>query len=159
MKTVIRHYGGGLLAVLVTALLVYLALRGIKDGNGNTGILDIAGAGMDIAGADYRSYQDFSVYRTEAAKAEPVVTYSFPVITEGSTVKLDDYIIAANYAGNSLYITVTDITAPDGNSVMADMSPDTSITLNQTGSYTVSAYAVDDGNRRTDCRARLLVNR
>lgn len=159
MKTVIKHFGSGLIAVLVTIVLLFLLFRGIRDGSGNVGILNMAGAEMDTVDMDYQSYQDFAFYQTEAAKAEPVISCSFPVITEGSTVKLDDSIIAINYAGNRLFITVTEITAPDGNSVMADMSPDTFITLHQAGCYTVYAYAVDDGNRRTDCKTCLLVNR
>lgn len=159
MKNIIKHFGAGMLAVIVVALLFYIIFRGIRDNNGNVGILNMVGAEADTADIDYLSYQDFDGYQTEAAKTEPEIYYSFPVVTAGSSVKLSDYITAVNYAGSLLTVHITEIIAPDGTIVTADMSGNTNITLAQVGKYQISVYVVDDGNRKTSGTIQLLVNR
>ena len=159
MKIIVKHFGAGLLAAAIGALLAFLLFRGIHDNEGNAGIFNMAGARMDTAGIDYHVYQDFDGYKMEAEKTGPVITPAFPVFTVGSTVTLSDYVEAVDYAGNRLAVRAAGIMAPDGTAVAAGLPGDTDITLDQIGSYTVSLYAVDDGNRKTSCSIQLLVNR
>lgn len=159
MKIIVKHFGAGLLAAAVGAMLVFLLLRGIRDNEGNVGILNMVGARMDTAGIDYHAYHDFDGYKTEAEKTGPVINQAFPVFAVGSTVKVSDYVTAIDYAGNRLAVHITRITAPDGTAVTAGLPGDTDIILDQTGNYAVSLYAVDDGNRKTICSMQILVNR
>ena len=109
-----------------------------------------------------RDTQAFSTWRGQGWIQRVLITMhtpAFPVFTVGSTVTLSDYVEAVDYAGNRLAVCAAGIMAPDGTAVAAGLPGDTDITLDQTGSYTVSLYAVDDGNRKTSCSIQLLVNR
>ncbi|MBD5556844.1 MAG: hypothetical protein HDQ95_16265 [Roseburia sp.] len=158
MKQIIGQYGKFLLEGMILVILLMLLFVGIRDDAGNQGVPHIVGARLPTGGINYEGYSDFEAYHAESGKTAPKIEFSGGGFETG-TVRLSDYIHAVDHAGHDLQIKVVEIIHPDGSDITGTLQPDTEISLDNPGIYSVKVCALDDGGRKTVCTLDIPVNK
>lgn len=160
MKQIMTMYGKFLLEGTVLVLLMTMIFISIEDEEGNKGVFEIVGAKLEIESASHSRYSDFSgTYQAESRKATPKIAYIGGYLQTG-ICSLSDYIKATDYAGRELPVKITSIRSPQGTEVLDTYDPDTAeINLEQSGIYIVTISVFDDGNRVSNGKVRIPVNK
>lgn len=157
MEQIIKNYGRFVLDAVVVALLMVLLFSQITDAEGNRGILNMIGAGIDTGSINYADYTDFNTYVAESSKPAPVITYNGSNSIHAGVARLSDYIKAADRTGAEIAVRVVTLTDQAGTELPCDA--DTEANFPEAGIYTVRVTAVDDINKRTTSDIRIPVNK
>lgn len=156
MEEIIKIYGKFLLEAAVVVLLIVFLSANVTDGNGNTGIFRIIGAGVDTATPDYPSYGDYPVYEEEGRLPAPVIEYHGGNSIRVGSVRLSDHITASDHAGGALEIRVLSVTDKEGKTL--PVAEDTTVEFKDAGIWSVRVRAVDAAGRRTECLVQVPVS-
>ena len=159
MKQVITNFGYFLLEGTALLLLMLLLFHQMTETGSDESIFSAVGSHLQIEHINYSQYKDFKeTFVLESEKTQPAVFYQGGHLTTG-TACLTDVIHARDYAGNALPIQISSIKNMHGIELIESFSPDTAnITLSESGIYTISVSAIDDGNRLTTCTITVPVN-
>lgn len=156
MEQVIRTYGRFLLEVVVVAALVLLLFAEITDGQGNRGILRIAGAVLKEE-ETFPERLDVECYRDACARNAPVITYTVAGMLYTGEYPLEKIFMAKDDRGTVLSLNVRSICSPHGEE--QEYSAETEqICFDERGIYTVCVSATDAWNRTCICECRIPVN-
>ena len=159
MKQVIEIYGKFLLEVVSMAALVLLLLTGISDSEGNRGLFQMVGAKLPVGSFADENYPDLKIYEQESSKQQPTVYFRSATMIKKGKRKLSDYIIAEDYAANQLPIRILCVKNPEETEITGECDNDTTeILFAESGIYTVTVAAKDDGNRKTIKVVKIPVN-
>ena len=156
MEEIIKIYGKFLLEAAVVVLLVVFLFANVTDGEGNTGVFQIIGAGMDTATPDYPSYGDYPAYEEEGRLPAPVITYHGGNSIRVGSVRLSDHITASDHAGRALEIRVLSVTDKEGKTL--PVAGNTTVNFINAGICGVRVRAVDDAGRCTECLVQVPVS-
>lgn len=156
MEQVIRIYGKFLLEAAVVAALILLLFAGITDGQGNRGILHMAGAVLKEE-ESLSERIDMACYRDECVRSAPVITYTVEGMLCIGEYPIDGLFAARDDRGTVLSLRVRSICSPHGGK-QEYTSELEQIRFDERGIYTVCVSATDAWNRTCVCEFRIPVN-
>jgi hypothetical protein len=160
MEQVFAVYGKFMIEAAAVCLLIVLLFTGVKDEEGNQGVLKIAGSLLPVLQIDYETYADYTVLIAEAKKEAPTISFQSEESILPGKRKISDYIIAQDYSKNRILVQIRSIENPQGEDVSADFDSKKMImNFKEAGIYTFRVFAEDDGGRRTEKQILIPVNR
>ena len=150
MEIILREYGRTLLESLCVVLLLIVLFFGAEDGEGNKGVLAIAGAHMVQQSNDYPAYTDFDSFVGEGQKTSPEITYAIDGQMHTGENQLSSCLSVKGYDGSNLsfkVIRVMDYSGNDYPSAYDETSQ--TITFPKPGIYKMRIQTVDNINQKT----------
>lgn len=153
MKEIINVYGEFILESLVIVMLFLHIFVGIRDENGNSGVLQMIGSNLTVGDVNHLSYIDFDEgYREECSKNIPQIQFLGTHLDIGIH-KVSDMFVAYDYAGRSLPITIKSIRDVNGTDLLInyDISSD-EIYFSKEGIYTLELETMDSDFRILECK-------
>lgn len=158
MKEIIDAYGEFFLEVIVIGLLFVNVFCGIEDKCGDKGILRVVGKNIPIEKVNHMEFWDFNkTYRDESKKSMPQIYFVGTHLKTGSN-KLSDFLVAYDYAGRELPITLQQVTDMVGTEIVDIYDEGASeIYFSSAGIYIVEAETRDNENRVYRCKIQLPV--
>lgn len=173
MKELMKQYGRFIFAGSALMVIFLLVFSGVRDSEGNQGILAIFAAHMNTEGIEYGNYNDYDTYHTEGMKAAPEITYQDIGHLPVGTVSFLDQVTVADHAGRALgyagstvddterslgYFKIVKFQDAAGNDLSSNINVDTGeINFPEPGVYEVTLRAQDDGCRNSIVAIRVAV--
>ena len=160
MDQIGRNYGKFILEGIAVLCLTGFLFWSISDDMGNQGMLEILGTYLPWWDEHDEVYEDFhEIYKEESRKSVPEISYRAGAINTGN-VNITQLIRAVDYSGRELTLEILSIKNMEGEEMIQNYDWENGeIRFIQAGVYTVLVSATDDGNRRTECRIKIPVNR
>lgn len=151
MAQILKWYGVFLLEAVVLFGVVHLCVQ--------QKYFEKIGEFMPLDSYLYETYDDFrEVYYEESKKKVPEITYIKGSICTGK-YRLTDLIEAYDYENRRLEIRIHSVLSPENTEKIVDSNKEIKeIMFDIAGIYTITASAVDDGNRKSVCTIRIPVN-
>lgn len=157
MEQVLQCYGKGIAAGIVLAAVLVLLFAGIRDGQGNRGIVNIVKTWIpeeeiiiEDAGID--------AFAEAGGVAYPTIRYAYSGMLHKGAYLPGDLFSAVDGMGEERSVLWCGMTDPHGNSCTIE-SQQGEIVFGVEGIYTVRVCAVDEANRRSVCEFQIPVNR
>lgn len=158
MKKFFVEHADALLSLVVVTLILSLFFN-FRDENGNTSILQVAGAVVDSSGQDFSENEERLALTVLASTGKPVITTSSGTYSVNVNYVLSDCISAKDSANNDLPIKVENISRRTGEDVTYLFDKNTgTITFDIPGIYDIQVYTMDSNNKRNRSKISFAVN-
>lgn len=158
MKKFFVEHVDALLSVVVVTLILSLFMN-FRDENGNTGILQVAGAVVDSSGQDFSENEERLALTDLASAGKPVITSSPGTYSVNVNYVLSDCIRAKDAADNDLPVKMESISRRTGEDVTYLFDENTgTIKFDIPGVYDIQIYTMDSNNKRNRSKISFAVN-
>ena len=138
MEQVLQCYGKGIAAGIVLITVMVLLFAGIRDEQGNRGIIDAFAEAGEVA--------------------YPTIRYAYNGMLHRGAYLPGDLFSAVDGMGEERSVLWCEMTDPHGNSCTIE-SQQGEVVFDVEGIYTVRVCATDEANRRSVCEFQIPVNR
>lgn len=157
MEQVLQWYGKGIAAGIVLAAVLVLLFAGIRDEQGNQGIVNIVKTWIPEEEAITESAA-VSAFAEAGDVAYPTIRYAYSGMLHMGTYLPGELFSAVDGKGEERNVLWCEMTDPHGNSCTVE-SQECEVVFDMEGIYTVRVCAMDGANRRSVCEFQIPVNR
>lgn len=157
MEQVLQCYGKGIAAGIVLAAVMVLLFAGIRDEQGNQGIVNIIKTWIpeeDIITENAA----IDAFAEAGNVAYPTIRYVYNGMLHRGTYLPGDLFLAVDGMGEERNVLWCEMTDPHGNSCTIE-SQQGEVVFDAEGIYTVWVCSADEANRRSVCEFQIPVNR
>ena len=157
MEQVLQCYGKGIAAGIVLIAVMVLLFAGIRDEQGNRGIINIIKTWIPEE-ETITENAAIDAFAEAGEVAYPTIRYAYNGMLHRGAYLPGDLFSAVDGMGEERSVLWGEMTDPHGNSCTIE-SQQGEVVFDVEGIYTVRVCATDEANRRSVCEFQIPVNR
>lgn len=157
MEQVLQCYGKGIAAGIVLITVMVLLFAGIRDEQGNRGIINIVKTWIPEE-ETITENAAIDAFAEAGEVAYPTIRYAYNGMLHRGAYLPGDLFSAVDGMGEERSVLWCEMTDPHGNSCTIE-SQQGDVVFDVEGIYTVRVCATDEANRRSVCEFQIPVNR